>query len=113
MGQYLRKNGTTILLGIGLVVIIVNPDAKSRVMRQLMVTGIFNAQMDSNKFLEKENYALPFFSTAGKIPDVIYTGTLPTTVVLDKTRKIRYRHEGFANYDSEKFINQMENLVKE
>jgi hypothetical protein len=64
-------------------------------------------------FLEKENYMLSLFRTHGNVPEVIYTGTLPTTVVLDKTGKIRYHHAGFANYGSVAFVNQIEKLIKE
>ena len=189
--QFIRKNGITILLGAFLVAMVVNPDVKSWVLRQLMVTGLFNADMGKKKadpappavdfdamdtdgrrfntsdlrgkvvfinfwaswcppcraefpsieklyagfrdypdmffliinedrdvaaakqYLEKEGYTVPLFRIAGGVPDVIYTGTLPTTVVLDKQGTIRLHHEGFANYGSEKFRKQLEELLEE
>ena len=45
VGKYIRKNGLTVLLGMGVVVMTVSPDAKSWVLKQLMVTGIFNAEI--------------------------------------------------------------------
>lgn len=59
-------------------------------------------------YLKKEKYTVPFYKAKGSVPDEIYTGTLPTTIVLDKEGKIRYHHAGFANYRSEKFMKQIE-----
>lgn len=190
--MYIQKNGFTILmiLFIGLMFII--PDAKSFVLRQFMMTGLFNASIDQKEgsalsemntdfsfvdengnvqhtsslrgkivfinfwaswcppcraefpsieklytkfkdnpdifflminedsdpavgraYLDKENLSVPLFSTRGHVPGEIYAGTLPTTVVLDKNGKIRYHHTGFANYASKKFIQQVEDLIKE
>lgn len=190
-GQFIRKNGITILLGAFLVAMVVSPDVKAWVLRQLMVTGLFNAGMDEKKadaappaidfevtdansyvlntaslrgkvvfinfwaswcppcraefpsieklyarfrnhpdvffltisedrdpaaakqYLEKEGYTVPHYRIAGPVPESVYSGTLPTTVVLDKQGTIRLHHEGFANYASEKFIKQMEALIGE
>lgn len=189
---YIRKNGITILLGIGILVMIASPGAKSWVLRQLMMTGIFNARMDrgdpgkaavpvpgfdfrdeegrtvpvsslegkvvfinfwaswcppcraempsirslydryktnpavyflminedtdiavAKAYLGKENYPFPLSRAAGTIPAGIYSGVLPTTLVLDKAGRIRYRHEGFARYGTKKFIRQIDDLIKE
>ena len=64
-------------------------------------------------YLEKEGFSVPLYKTTYTVPGKIYTGTLPTTVVLDKRGKVRFRHEGFANYASEKFIRQVEELIRE
>ncbi|RYY34464.1 MAG: TlpA family protein disulfide reductase [Sphingobacteriaceae bacterium] len=70
---------------------------------------IFTAQ----KYLSNEGYTVPLFKASGVVPDAVYTGTLPTTVVLDKAGKIRYKHEGFAKYDTKDFILQLQQLTKE
>lgn len=64
-------------------------------------------------YLNKEKFSVPLFITNGNVPIEIYSGSLPTTVVLDKTGKIRYNETGFANYASGKFVKQMEELIKE
>lgn len=64
-------------------------------------------------FLNKEAYQIPLFTNNGPIPSEIYSGALPTTVVLDKKGRIVYRNTGLANYASSKFINQMEALLAE
>ena len=65
------------------------------------------------EYLRRESYSIPIFKSAANIPAEIYTGTLPTTIVLDKNGKIRLRHEGFANYSSKKFLKQIEELINE
>lgn len=64
-------------------------------------------------YLKKEQFSVPFYKTTGKVPDEIYSGALPTTIVLDKQGLIRLRHQGLANYASEKFIRQLEGLLQE
>lgn len=190
--QYIRKNGFTILMVIFIGVMLVSPDAKSFVLRQLMVTGLFNANIDSKgaekanpanldfdffdengniqntsslrgkvvfinfwaswcppcraefpsietlytkfkndpnvffltinqdsdlatgkAYLNKESFTVPLFTTYDNVPETIYSGALPTTVVLDKNGNIRYHNTGFANYASNKFVKQMSQLIEE
>ena len=66
---------------------------------------------NAKTFLQKEEYSLPLMTRAGSIPADIYSGTLPTTLVLNKEGKIVFRHEGLANYNSTKFINQLKALL--
>lgn len=67
----------------------------------------------AHDYLKKEKYSIPFYKRKGNVPDAIYAGTLPTTIVLDKNGKVRFHHEGFANYGAEKFVKQIEELIKE
>src|SRR5690606_21568232 len=45
--RFIRKNGFSALMGIGIVIMITNPDAKAFMLRQLMLTGLFNASIDT------------------------------------------------------------------
>lgn len=65
------------------------------------------------RFVRQQNYGLPLAMRAGNVPSAIYKGTLPTTVIVDKTGKISFHHEGFAGYDGAEFTNQLEQLIKE
>ena len=188
----IKKNAISILLVLFIILIWVRPDVKSWLIQQVMVTGIFNANIDEQKsdktaqpnldfdferedglskntselrgkvlfinfwaswcppcraefpsieklyskfkgnpdilfltinededlsaaksYINQEKLTLPFYKTMKAVPKEIYNGTLPTTIVMDKNGKIRYRHEGFANYASEKFIQQVEELISE
>lgn len=64
-------------------------------------------------YLDKEKYSLPIYKSNGNVPSEIFSGALPTTVVLDKNGKIRLHHTGFANYASDNFVKQIEELIKE
>ncbi|MBZ4190758.1 MULTISPECIES: TlpA family protein disulfide reductase [Bacteroidota] len=190
--RYIKKNAFTIIMVAILGILIISPDAKSFMLRQLMATGLFNASMDKKDagaanqvntdfdfsdgkgsaqntsslrgkvvfinfwaswcppcraefpsiealyakfkdnpnvffltinqdndpatgkaYLDKEKFSVPMYQSSGFIPEEIYSGALPTTVVLDKNGKVRLHHTGFANYASEKFVQQMEELINE
>lgn len=64
-------------------------------------------------YLDKENFSVPLYTANGNVPREIYSGALPTTIVLDKDGKIRFHHTGFANYASGKFVRQIEELLNE
>lgn len=65
-------------------------------------------------FLQKEGYEnMPMYRSRGPVPEEIYSGTLPTTVIIDKNGYIRMHRTGFTNYGSRKFQEQMEGLMGE
>ena len=64
-------------------------------------------------YLDKEGFSIPMFRSNGNVPGEIYSGTLPTTIVLDKNGEIRFHHTGIANYASDKFVKQIEKLSGE
>lgn len=65
------------------------------------------------QYLEKEGYSTPIYRRSGNVPNEIYSGALPTTLVLDKAGKARLHNAGFADYGSAKFLRQMEELINE
>jgi thiol-disulfide isomerase/thioredoxin len=65
----------------------------------------------SQKYMDKKNYTMPLFEVASNIPESIFKGSLPTTVVFDKQGRLSYHGEGAANYADQKFIDFMEKLV--
>lgn len=190
--QYIKKIAFTIFMIIAVGILLVSPDAKSFVLRQLMTTGIFNASIDKKDadiaslpntdftftdgkgsvqntsslrgkvvfinfwaswcppcraefpsietlytqfkdnpdiffltlnedndlavgraYLEKENFSVPMYQSSGNVPAEVFSGSLPTTVVLDKNGKVRLHHTGFANYASDKFVKQIAELINE
>ena len=64
-------------------------------------------------YLKKENYTIPFLVPAGNIPSAYFNGSLPTTVVLDKTGKIRLHHAGMADYSKASFFEEIDGLLSE
>ncbi|TXF74808.1 TlpA family protein disulfide reductase, partial [Chryseobacterium sp.] len=64
-------------------------------------------------YLQKENYTLPLLVPEGNIPEVYFSGSLPTTVVLDKTGAVRLHHAGMADYSKASFYEEINALLKE
>lgn len=62
------------------------------------------------EYLKQHDLSIPLHRAEGFIPNDIYSGTLPTTVVLDKEGRIVMKHSGMAYYNSEKFLRQLKEL---
>lgn len=78
-----------------------------------VVFVMIDADSDLKKsaaFMQKNNYGMPLYQMASNIPDVLFGGSLPTTVVFDKQGRISFNHVGTANYNSQKFIDFIEKL---
>lgn len=72
-----------------------------------------NEDEDSEKakdFLLNNKYAFPLLTTGGNISSDIYTGTLPTSIVLNKEGKIVMKHEGLGGYGDD-FLKQLKELL--
>ena len=65
----------------------------------------------AKKYLQHNRFAIPLLSGIAKIPNEIYSGTLPTTVILNKEGRIVYKHEGLAKYNTKTFIHQLRALL--
>ncbi|OVE55762.1 TlpA family protein disulfide reductase [Chryseobacterium mucoviscidosis] len=65
------------------------------------------------KYLQKEKFSIPFLVPDSSIPKELYSGSLPTTIILDKTGKIRMHHSGMADYSKDSFYHEIETLLKE
>ncbi|HEU5051820.1 MAG TPA: TlpA family protein disulfide reductase [Hanamia sp.] len=64
---------------------------------------------NAKNFISKNNYSIPLYFRLN-VPTEIFSGTLPTTLVLNNQGKVVLKHEGMASYDSESFINQLKKL---
>jgi len=62
---------------------------------------------EAQKFMLKKKYDAPVYEVASDIPEQLFKGSLPTTIVFDKLGRIRFNEEGAANYAHKKFINFM------
>lgn len=64
----------------------------------------------AQKFLDKKKYDLPVYQVASNIPEQLFKGSLPTTIVFDKQMRISFNEEGAANYANKKFVAFIEQL---
>lgn len=62
-------------------------------------------------FLADHDYSIPIVRRVGNIANEDFSGTLPTTVILNKDGKIVMRHEGIANYNNSSFVKQLKSLL--
>lgn len=190
--KWIKSNLSTIVLTVLFIVILVNPDAKAWLMRQVASTGILNSSisepekksgtpaaytglmlknedgtlidpshlknkvifinfwaswcppcraefpsveklynkyksnadivfltinLDDNPalgkgYVKEKGFTVPFITPAGNIPEALYSGSLPTTIVIDKNGKIRLHHTGVADYSKDSFYQQIDSLLK-
>lgn len=64
-------------------------------------------------YLQKEKLTIPFLVPNSSIPKELYSGSIPATIVLDKTGKIRMHHSGMADYSKDSFYKEIDGLLKE
>lgn len=76
----------------------------------LFITEDDNISLATN-YLKKNKFDLPLYSRAGMIDEALYSGTLPTTIVLAKDGSVAYKKEGFAAYNTESFKEQLNQLA--
>jgi thiol-disulfide isomerase/thioredoxin len=62
---------------------------------------------DAVTYFNRNNFRLPLVRTSGPMSAGLYAGTLPTTIILNRDGQIVYRHEGMANYDTARFIEEL------
>ncbi|MGE6220075.1 TlpA family protein disulfide reductase [Nubsella zeaxanthinifaciens] len=55
-------------------------------------------------YMKARDYALPVYQMNSSVPEQLFAGSLPTTIVFDKQGRLSFKHEGAANYNSKKFV---------
>lgn len=61
------------------------------------VDGKIESSMD---FMQKRKFQLPVYVPAGATPVEYFAGSMPTTVILDKSGSIVFKHTGAADYSN-------------
>ena len=78
-----------------------------------LMVDMDNKPEKSQKFMDKRKFDLPIYTPASSIPSILFTRSLPTTIVLNKNRKIVFKHEGTADYSNSEFINYIKELAEQ
>jgi len=63
-------------------------------------------------FMKKKALDLPVYGPASNIPDELYTGTLPTTAIFDRSGNLSFHHTGTADYSNPKMTAFIRKLSK-
>lgn len=66
----------------------------------------------ARQYLQSNSFTIPLHTRSGNSPEELFSGTLPTTVVIDKEGRIVLKHEGLASYNTDRFINQLNELAR-
>jgi len=66
---------------------------------------------ESAQFMAKYDYHLPLYEVMSDVPESVYGGNLPTTAIFDKEGTMVFRHEGMANYDTERVKGFLQKLA--
>ncbi|MDP2415409.1 TlpA disulfide reductase family protein [Daejeonella sp.] len=75
-----------------------------------IMVDVENKLKSSEAFMKKNKYDLPVYAPAAYLPEELFTGSLPTTVIINKNGEIIFKHEGMADYNSgetEKLLNDL------
>ncbi|WP_040459948.1 MULTISPECIES: TlpA family protein disulfide reductase [Galbibacter] len=67
----------------------------------------------SKAWMESNNYDLPVHVMDSRLPRELFSGSIPTTIIVDKQNNIVARHVGIADYNSPEIIELMEKLLNE
>lgn len=73
-----------------------------------------NEDEDKSKavqYLEENHFTMPLYNHTGNIPNEIFNGTLPTTIIINKEGKLVLKHEGMAGYNTDAFMKQLKELL--
>jgi thiol-disulfide isomerase/thioredoxin len=66
----------------------------------------------STEFMKKKKFELPVYIPGGPIPEQLFKGNLPTTLIINKDGEIIYSNEGMANYDTPDMLKFLSELSK-
>ena len=66
----------------------------------------------AKKYMDRKKYSLPIYEPASSIPDFIFSGSLPTTIILDKKGNIVFNQQGAVDFSNPRifaFLNSLSN----
>jgi thiol-disulfide isomerase/thioredoxin len=67
--------------------------------------------ISSETYMKAHGYNLPLYIAASGLVSNLFTGTLPSTLIIDRTGKIVFRETGAANYNTKQFAAFMNKLA--
>ncbi len=83
-----------------------NPDAV------FLMVDVDNKPEKSLQYISDMQFDLPVHFPASSIPQELFKGSLPTTIVIDKAGRIIFNHEGMADFSNAQFGDFFEKLLE-
>lgn len=78
---------------------------------EFLMVDVDNKIEQSTTFMEENKYDLPVYTPASNIPSDFLGGSIPTTVVLDKSGNMAARLEGGRDYTAPEIVKALNELV--
>ncbi|WP_083256976.1 TlpA family protein disulfide reductase [Arcticibacter eurypsychrophilus] len=75
-----------------------------------LLVDVDSKMKKSAAFMKRKEFNLPVYIPASEMPSEYFSGSMPTTVILDKSGNIAFHHVGGADYSNPKvaeFINKL------
>lgn len=66
----------------------------------------------STAFMKKKGYVLPVHIPVSSIPEAYFSGSMPTTIILDKQGRLSFDHVGAADYGNPEVTAFIDKLAK-
>ncbi|QIL39679.1 TlpA family protein disulfide reductase [Pedobacter sp. HDW13] len=66
----------------------------------------------STRFMADRKYEMPVYKVESNVPEEIFSGVLPTTIIFDKQGRLSLRHEGAADYADKKIVDFLNKLSR-
>ncbi|MDP3683628.1 MAG: TlpA family protein disulfide reductase, partial [Ignavibacteria bacterium] len=76
-----------------------------------LMVDVDNNYKRSKKFMDNRKYNLTVYSPAGEIPSDLFSGSLPTTVIVDKYGRIVGKHVGIGDYSRPVVVEFLKDLT--
>lgn len=67
----------------------------------------------SVQYMNKKGFTLPVYTPASEIPKQILSGTIPTTLIINKKGQVVFQEEGAGDYSGKNVIEYLEKLASE
>lgn len=78
---------------------------------KFVMVDVDNKMDASVRYMQKRKMNLQVYNADSPIPEILFNGTLPTTVIINSEGKIVFRHSGMADYDSQEMVNFINTLI--
>lgn len=78
-----------------------------------LAIDVDNRLNNSSAYMKKQGYQIPVYGgNLDGLPTTFFSGTIPTTLVIDKRGLVVFNHAGKASYDGDEFTRFVTGLAK-
>ncbi|EOR93404.1 thioredoxin, putative [Arcticibacter svalbardensis MN12-7] len=77
-----------------------------------LMVDVDSKMKKSTAFMKRKEFSLPVYLAASEMPSEYFAGSMPTTVILDKSGNIAFHHVGGADYSNPKVAEFINKLIK-